>query len=363
MIRLVKPYIELSDVQHEFEEIFSSGWFTQGKFNAEFQESLSQYLGCKYVHLTTSATTALSLALRILDIQAGDEVIISDFSFPATANVVEEMGAIPVFADVSLENFNMLPDDLERKITNKTRAVVFVDAFGNLTNIDAIKSLCDKYQLPLIEDAACAIGSGHRSIKCGNISDITCFSFHPRKLLTTGEGGAITTNNSKLSELLKIKLNHGARQKDGKLDFISYGYNYRMTEIQALMGLKQLINLDHIIKRRQVTLHQYVEALSFLGFEPQVIDNNVNYNVQSIVFKTPANCNRDELIKYLFQNNIESTIGTYCLSATTYYQQRYHSVQPNAYWLQNNTITLPCYDKVPVDVITKTVKMFLDTRR
>ena len=358
MIKLIKPYISFEEVQDEFKEVFDSGWFTKGKFVEEFREEIKNYTGAKYCYLATSATTALTMALKALDIKVGDEVIVSDFSFPATSNVVEDLGAIPIFADVDMDTFNMLPQQLESKITSKTKAVIFVDALGNPSGIHEIKKICEKYNLPLIEDGACAIGSSEFGVRCGNIADITCFSFHPRKLLTTGEGGAITFNNSKFVDFFEIKLNHGAKVTDGKFDFIDYGYNYRVPELQCVMGIKQLKKLDEIVKSRNIIRNQYIQALEPLGFKVQQISSDVVYNVQSLVFKVPENINRDELIKYLKQQNIESTIGTYCLSGGTYYAKKYNDVQPNAKYLEENTITLPCYDGVDVEYISQKIKEY-----
>jgi len=349
MIKLIKPYITFDEVKNEFEEIFQSGWLTKGKFVEQFKEELKKYIGCRYSFLTTSATTALSLSLEIVGVKSGDEVIVSDFSFPATANVVENIGAVPMFVDVDLDTFNMSVKDLERKITNKTKAVIFVDALGNPTNIHKIKEICKKHSIPLIEDGACAIGSSEHGYKCGNIADLTCFSFHPRKLLTTGEGGAITTNNEDFAKKIEVKLNHGAIVKNGKLDFIESGYNYRMSELQAVMGIKQLLKLDEIAKNRRIVRDNYIKLLEPLGFESQNIGSDVVYNVQSIVFKVPKNVDRDSLIQYLKENGVESTIGTYCLSNTTYYKNRYNNIQKQAKYLEENTITLPCYDGVDVE--------------
>lgn len=360
MIKLIKPYISFDEVKSEFEEIFESGWFTKGKFVEQFRNEIKSYTGAKYAYLTTSATTALTMALKVLDIKAGDEVIISDFSFPATANVVEDIGAIPIFADVSLETYNMLPKQLENKITSKTKAVIFVDALGNPSGIHKIKEICKKHNLPLIEDGACAIGSSEKGVKCGNIADITCFSFHPRKLLTTGEGGAITTNNDDYAKFLEIKLNHGAVVNDGKFDFVDFGYNYRLSELQAVMGIKQFQKLDDIVKSRNMIRDQYIEGLSSLGFEVQIITSDVVYNVQSLVFKVAENMSRDNLVKYLKENSIETTIGTYCLSATTYYKNKYNDIQQNAMFLEENTITFPCYDGVNINLIVSSISNYIN---
>lgn len=358
MIKLIKPYISFEEVENEFREIFESGWFTKGKFVEEFRKEIKTYTGAKYAYLTTSATTALTMALKAIDIQSGDEVIVSDFSFPATANVVEDLGAIPIFADVSLKTFNMLPDDLENKITLKTKAVIFVDALGSPDGIHEIKKICQKYNLPLIEDGACAIGSSEFGVRCGNIADITCFSFHPRKLLTTGEGGAMTFNDDKFVDFFDIKLNHGAVVNEGKFDFVDYGYNYRVPELQCVMGIKQIKKLDDIVYSRNTIRNKYIKALMSLGFKVQEVSNDIVYNVQSLVFIVPENINRDELVSYLKDNAIETTIGTYCLSGTTYYKNKYHDIQTNAKYLQDNTITFPCYDGVDVEFIIETLNRY-----
>ncbi len=359
MIKLIKPYISFEEIQNEFKDIFDSGWFTKGKYVENFRNEIKNYTDAKYAYLTTSATTALTMALKVLDIKVGDEVIVSDFSFPATANVVEDLGAVPIFADVDMDTFNMLSEDLENKITLKTKAVIFVDALGNPSGIHKIKEICQKNNIPLIEDGACAIGSSEKNIRCGNIADITCFSFHPRKLLTTGEGGAITFNNDTYLDFFEIKLNHGAKVEEGKFDFIDYGYNYRLPELQAVMGIKQFSKLNKIVESRNIIRNEYIKKLEPLGFKVQKISTNVVYNVQSLVFKVPKNINRDKLIDFLRENGIETTIGTYCLSGTSYYKNKYNNVQTNAIYLEKNTITLPCYDNVEINYIIERIKIFL----
>ena len=262
----MRPYISFKEIQKDFSKIFESGIFTRGKFLENFRNDIKNFLKVKNVFLMTSATTSLSMCLKLLKIGKGDEVIISDFSWPATVNVVEDLGAKPIFADVSLETFNMLPEELEKKITKKTKAVIFVDSLGNPSGISKIKYICKKNNIPLIEDAACAIGSSVNKIKCGAVSDLTCFSFHPRKLICSGEGGAITTNNSKWSKILRIKLQHGANGFKGVgLDFVDYGYNYRFTELQSAMGINQLKKINRIIEYRNKIRLVYIKNLFKLG--------------------------------------------------------------------------------------------------
>lgn len=349
MIRLIRPYIAYDDVEQAFRDVFASGMFTRGENVEAFRTEIAAYTGARNAFLATSATTALWLCLKRFDIGPGDEVVVSDYSFPATANVVEDLGARPVFADVSLETYNMLPAALEQAITPRTKAVIFVDALGNPAGLHEIAEICRVRGLPLIEDAACAIGSSERGVRCGAIADMTCFSFHPRKLLTTGEGGAITTRHAEWESWFQRKLSHGAEGMKGPgLDFVDYGYNFRLPELQAVMGRVQLAKLDSIVAERNAVRREYEALLAPQGFRAQHLPDDVVHNVQSLVFRVPAGIDRDELIASLRQDGIETTIGTYCLSDTTYYRERYAQVQPNALQLQRDTITLPCYAGVDV---------------
>lgn len=349
MIRLVRPYISFEEVEADMRQMFADGIFTRGRHVEAFRGELAAYTGAKHVHLATSATTALSACLKLLDIGPGDEVLVSDFSFPATANVVEDLGARPVFCDVSLDTYNVLPQTLRERATQRTRAVIVVDAFGNPTGMHDIAAVCRSLGVPMIEDAACAIGSREMDVPVGRIADLTCFSFHPRKLLTTGEGGAIATDRDDWSGWLDVKLNHGARGMLGfGLDFVDHGFNYRLSEPQALMGRVQLRKLDDIVADRRMIRDQYAERLSPVGFVPQTVGDRTVHNVQSLVFRVPDGVDRDRLIGALRDDGIETTIGTYCLSGTTYYRRRYGDVQKNAERLQRETITLPCYSGVDV---------------
>jgi len=355
-IRLAKPYITFDEVESEFRDVFESGIFTRGQHVEAFRRQITEYTGAEHAFLMTSATTALWSCLKLLKVGAGDEVIVSDFSFPASANVVEDLGAIPVFADVSLNTFNMLPSELEKKITSRTKAVIFVDALGNPTGVSEIKAICEKHGIPLIEDAACAIGSAENGRRCGAIADLTCFSFHPRKLISTGEGGAITTNRDDWAQWLEVKLFHGAKGMKGMaLDFVDYGYNFRLPELQAIMGRKQLAKIEQIVDERNSIRKAYIEQLEPLGFVPQQIGNSVRYNVQSLVFKAPEGCDRDGLILGLRKAGVETTIGTYALSSGSYYNHKYANPQKNSTKLEQTTITFPCFEGVDVEKVVSSI--------
>lgn len=356
-IRLMKPYITYDEVEAEFKAVFESGIFTRGQNVELLRKQLAEYTGAKHAFLMTSATTALWVCLKLLNIGKGDEVIVSDFSFPATANVVEDLGAIPVFADVDIQTFNMLPEELEKKINARTKAVIFVDALGSPSGLTEIKAICDKHGLPLIEDAACGIGSAENGRRCGSVADLSCFSFHPRKLISSGEGGAITTNRDDWAEWLDMKLMHGAKGLKGiAMDFVDYGYNFRLPELQAIMASKQLARIEKIVDDRNAIRNAYISKLEPLGFVAQKIADGARSNIQSLVFKVPEGCNRDVLVLALRKVGVESTIGTYAMSSGTYFMAKYANPQKNAAQLEQTTITLPCFDGADVDVVADAIK-------
>lgn len=356
-IRLMRPYISYDEVEAEFRGVFDSGMFTRGEHVEAFRKELSRFTGARHVHLATSATTALWVCLKLLNVGSGDEVVVSDFSFPATANVVEDLGARPIFADVSRDTYNMDVSALASLLGPRTKAVIFVDALGNPSGLHEVSSLCRSRGIALIEDAACAIGSSENGVPCGSVADLTCFSFHPRKLISTGEGGAITTDRDDWARWLDVKLAHGARGMKGMaLDFVDYGYNFRLPELQAIMGRKQLVKIDGIVAERNEVRDAYRALLEPMGFVAQKIGANVRFNVQSLVFAVPLGCKRDGLIAGLKARGVESTIGTYCLSATTYFAAKYAVDNPNARWLEANTITLPCYEGVDVKAVCQAIR-------
>ena len=245
---------------------------------------------------------------------------------------------------------------LPQNLNELSPLLQFTLSSGTSTRVDGLVELMDKKVLDprllrtLLRHQAAAL------TRYCFTSKPTCFSFHPRKLLSTGEGGAITTERDDWAEWLRVKLAHGASGTKGLgLDFVEYGYNFRLPELQAIMGRVQLRRLDAILKRRQAVRDAYIEKLAPLGFIAQYVGSNVEYNVQSLVFRVPEIMQRDRLVLGLKAMGVEATLGTYCMSGTTFFSDRYGDVQPTAAMLEATTVTLPCYDDVPVDRVVDAI--------
>ena len=234
-MRLNIPLTDHREIE-EIKKVLSTGYLTQGPKTAEFEKKVADLIGCRHAFAMSSCTTALHLALVVLGIKEGDEVLVADFTFPATANVVVQQGATPILVDIDLNTFTMNVNDMKRKMTNKTKAIIPVHAFGCSADMDPIMKLANQYGIPVIEDAACAIGTTYYGRYCGNLGTIGCFSFHPRKVITTGEGGMITTNDDELAERIHLLRNHGGVRSGRWYTYEAAGFNYRMSDIQGAVG-------------------------------------------------------------------------------------------------------------------------------
>lgn len=344
-IPLIKPEFDAKKLSRDLHKIAESGILTKGPYLERFQQQLKKYLGIKYAYATTSATTALHLSLVAAGIGSDDEVLVSDFSFPASGNVVAQVGAKPIFVDINLKNFNMDVADLERKITKKSKAIIVVHAFGYPADMDKIIKIAKKYKLFVIEDAACAIGSKLKNKACGTWGDIGCFSFHPRKVITTGEGGAIVTNNSKIAKRIEILRNHGGvKRKNGQIEFIEAGFNYRLSELSAALGVQQMGEIKKIISARQKIARIYLKGLRGIkGIILPYLSDRVEFNFQSFVVMLPKNINRNKTIKELAAKNIEATLGTYSLHSQPAYRRYGYKIGQlkNSYFAYQQTLTLP----------------------
>lgn len=266
-----------------------SDYLTTGPKVKEFEERIADYVGSNYAVALSNGTAALHAACFAADIQEGDEVITTPLTFAASANCVIYQGGKPVFADIDLNTYNIDPEDIERKVTDKTKAIIPVDFTGQAVDLDAIKKIASKHNLIVIEDAAHGIGTEYKGKKIGSISDMTEFSFHPVKHVTTGEGGVITTNNKALYEKLQLFRTHGiARDKELLVnkhggpwyyEQLDLGYNYRITDIQCALGISQLDKIDKFVLKRRQLVAKYNDMLSEI--DGIIIPNEANFSNSS----------------------------------------------------------------------------------
>lgn len=269
-IPVMKPWLGPEEAEAAAEAVLS-GWVAQGPRVAAFEDAFRERVGATQAVAVSSCTTALHLSMVVLGLEAGDEVIVPSLSFIATANATRYVGATPVFADVDLETQNLTPATIRDALTPATRAVVLVHQAGVPAHVDAIHALCDPLGIAVVEDAACALGSTYRGEPVGRHSDLVAFSFHPRKVITTGEGGMITTPRDEWASRLRRLREHGMsvsaaeRHSSGRVvleQYLETGFNYRMSDIQAAVGVVQLARLDAIVARRRDLARRYREALS-----------------------------------------------------------------------------------------------------
>jgi perosamine synthetase len=261
-IPLMKPFVN-QQVKDKVCAVLDSGYLTEGPMTRSLEKAFQQYVGCRHALAATSCTTGLEMALRCLDVKAGDEVIVPDFTYPATADAVAIVGARAVLVDVDPRTFLIDYDALEAAITTKTKAIMPVSEFGNPLDYACLDRFRKQYGLPIIEDAACALGSSYRGVKTGSLADITVFSLHPRKFITTGEGGIVTTNDPRWAEWMDAYKHFGIVGKDdsGKPAFQRIGTNYKLSDLQAAVGVVQMEHIHALLHQRQELAGRYVNLL------------------------------------------------------------------------------------------------------
>lgn len=349
MIRLTKPDIGKGGIE-EIDKVLKSGFLVQGKNVSKFEKMIADYLKIKYTVAVSSGTAALHLSLIALGIGKGDEVIVPDFTFPATGNVVALVDARPILVDIDLKTYNIDPTKIEEKITSRTKAIIPVHEFGQSADMKPILELGKRYNLYIIEDAACVLGAEYKSRKCGTMGDIGCFSFHPRKAITTGEGGMVVTNNNQISEKVKALRNHGMVNRNGMNSFEYAGFNYRMTDFQGAMGWVQMEKIDKIIGRRIEVAKLYDSLLENTdGLQTPFVANGNKHIFQSYVVLLDKQVNRNVLIERLKKNETETTIGTYALHCQPFYQKEYGYKEgqlKNSYKAFKQSLCLPLYAQI-----------------
>ncbi len=366
-IPISKPYFG-DEERAAIVEPLETGWVVQGPKVAEFERLFGAYTGALNSVATSSCTTALHLSLVALGIRPGDEVILPSFTWVATANAIEMVGARPVFVDIDLDTFNIDPDRVEAAITDRTRAIIPVSLFGVSAAIDPIMSIAAPRSLKVIEDAACAVGSWYQGRHAGTIANAGCFSFHPRKAITTGEGGMVVTADPDLAQVVRSLRDHGASRSDltrhlSKRSYVlpefdRVGYNYRMTDIQGALGVAQMARLEAILELRTERARVYdrwMQGVEWL--RPQALPDGCRHGYQSYVClyrpEDPSLSNLEEL--HQSRNNLMDSLeaagiatrpGTHAVHTLGFYRRKY-GIQPedlpNSLIADRLTIALPLY--------------------
>lgn len=342
-------------------EPVTTGWITQGPKVAEFEKRFAERHNVKHALAVSNCTTALHLALVALGVHEGDEVLVPAFTWVSTANAVMYCGAKPVFVDIDPVTFNIDTEKIAGKITDKTKAIIPVHLFGLCADIDRIKQVAPK--LKIVEDGACAAGAALNGKPAGGLGDIGCFSFHPRKSVTTGEGGMLTTNDDTLAEKLNCLRNHGAsiseeqRHKGPRPyilpEFDMLGYNYRMTDLQGALGVVQIQKLDRFIDERSKWSTYYNDKLKSVEWlrVPDYSDN-YKHGWQSYVLfidETKSPMKRNDLMEYLQQHGVSTRPGTHAVHMLGFYANRF-GIQPQdypgAFAANEYSMSIPLHNKM-----------------
>lgn len=353
MIPYGKQTIEQDDIQ-AVEDVLKSDFLTTGPKIAEFEQTVADYVGAKYAVAISNGTSALHAACFAAGIGPGDEVITTPLTFAASANCVLYCGGTPVFADVDPKTYNIDPEDIRRKITDRTKAIIAVHLAGQPCDMDAIHSIAREHGLIVIEDGAHALGSVYKGKKVGSMSDMTTFSFHPVKPITTGEGGMIVTDNEYFYKKMVLFRSHGITRDDSMMtrndgpwfyQQFDLGYNYRITDIQCALGCSQMKKLDRFLARRKEIVARYNEAFADCDniITPyQLSDTESGWHLYIVQVK---NCDRKQVFENMREKGIGVNVHYIPVYMHPYYQEHgYENVHcANAEEIYSHIISLPLY--------------------
>jgi perosamine synthetase len=351
MIKLSKPYFDKKEIE-AIQESLDSGWVAgQGPQNNKLAELISDYCGTKYAVPVNNCTAGLHLALLTLNIGHNDEVLVSDFTYPATGHSVLYCGAKPRFVDVKPDTYNINPELIEPMINKNTKAILVVHALGQMAEMDRISEIAKARNLFIIEDAACSLGSEYNGLSAGSYGDITAFSFHARKNVTSGEGGIVITNNENYAKHMSSLSCFGMesafdRQTEFNIPvFKLLGYNYKLSDINAAVAIQQLLKYSAILEKRMKQVALYNELLANHELIQIPVEHaKAKHVYQTYAIKLNERINRNKLIMDLKKDDIQTQIGTYA----SHIQPVYQSIDkcPVSLSLYNSTLALPLYHEL-----------------
>lgn len=364
----MRPYFDSEELE-EIKKVLDSGWVSQGPKTKEFEENARDYLGVKHAIPVTNCTAALHLALLAIGVKKGDEVIVADYTYPATGHSVVYCGAKPRFIDVDPRTYNLDPSKLNKILTPRTKAIIPVHTFGQPADMVPIMEFAADNGLKVIEDAACAFGARYRKKFAGTIGDIGCYSFHARKGLTTGEGGMIVTRDDEMAQTmrhlsvfgLKAAWDREGTKKFAVPTFTDIGYNYKMSDVTAAIGVVQLRRLDKVIARKRTLAKLWDEKLAKMkGITAPFVDRNAEHVYQTYNTRLDGKFDRNGMIDTLAQNGVQVNIGTYASHIQPVYKSK--DKCPMSLKVFNTSLALPLYyemSEVQVDIAAGKLKKAL----
>jgi len=365
-VPITKPALTEEEARAPYESI-KSGWVTQGPKVAEFEKAVATYVGAKHGVATTSCTTGLHLALATIGVGPGDEVIVPSFTFIASANAILYTGATVVFCEIDPRTFNADPADIEKRITKKTKAIMPVDQIGLGCDIDAINDIAKRHDIDVVEDAAPTIGGTYKGRRVGSNAHQTVFSFHPRKVITTGEGGMITTDDDALADKARKLRAHAMSVSDldrHKADrpileeYHELGFNYRMTDIQASIGLIQIRRLDDLLKIRVAKADRYGRELADLKkLRTPYTPPYATHTYQSYCLDLDRSVDRDDLMARLLRRGVATRRGVMASHLEKVYRDRVGTVSlPITEEKARSTMLIPLFATMTDDEQTYVIE-------
>ena len=350
-VPLCKPYLseeeELATI-----EVLRSGWLMQGAKTTEFEKLTAERTGVKHAIALNSGTSALTLALKALGLKPGDETIVPSCSFVATANSTVHLGGKPVFVDIGPNDYNIDPSKIEAAIGKNTRAIVVVHQFGFPADMDPITAIAKKHNLAIIEDAACSLGSSYHGKQTGGFGEVACLSFHPRKVITTGEGGMVLTDSDDIAEKVRLMRNHGLSPSANSGGCTEAGYNFRLTDIQAAIGTVQLGKLDKIVHLRTQIAEKYMEAISkmpALGLPKWPDGSTPNFQSFAVELTDPS-IDRQALLAFMEGRGIGCGPGIFPIHMQPAYMEKHSGDHlPETLRAAERSFLLPLYPDMTED--------------
>lgn len=366
-------WIDDEDIQAVV-NVLKSDWITTGPKIQEFENEMCKYIGCKHAVAVNSGTSALDIAVGSLGLAKGDEIITTPFTFVATSNAILYNNLVPVFADIKNDTYNIDPREIRKKITDRTKAIIYVDYAGQPCDIEEIRKIADEHDLYLIEDACHALGAEYKGKKAGNFADITIFSFHPVKHITTGEGGMCVTDDNDLYKRMSLLRSHGidkdARERYGQnaswaYDMKLLGRNYRITDFQAALGISQLKKLDDFIEKRSELALMYNELLSDVDFiRTPYVKSDIKHAWHIYTIILDKSIIRDEFFKYMRNAGIGVNVHYIPAYRHSYYLENFNFNKndfPTTENIFRQIITIPLFPKMEFDIlkyVVETIKRY-----